>query len=107
MAICIYAHALKTLDTKTYQASPSLQVAKDLYDAHFKTGHNTLPISLSLPAPDTLTPVIAYLRLTEGASSSKSSFLLESVLPGSTQGRYSFVGCGMSRPLLPSLDSRA
>lgn len=82
------------MNTYCMQAVPSLEHAKELYDTHFKSGHNTLPISLSLPAPDTLTPVIAYLRLTDGAASSKSSFLLESVLPGSTQGRYSFVGCG-------------
>lgn len=93
------------------QCNPSLQVARELFAEHFPAGHNALPLSLSLPAPDTLTPVIAYLRLTNGASSSQSSFLLESVLPGSTQGRYSFVGAapravvqvpaGSGDPLVP------
>lgn len=74
------------------QCTPSYDTTEQLFAEHAQHGHNTLPISLSIPAPDTLTPVIAYLRLTDGAASDQSSFLLESVLPGSTQGRYSFVG---------------
>ena len=80
------------------QCSPSIDDARRLFQDHFggHEGFNTLPVSLSLPAPDTLTPVVAYLRLTQGAKSEASSFLLESVLPGSTQGRFSFVGTGES-----------
>lgn len=79
-----------------HQCTPSLEEAQQLFQTHFggKDGYNTLPVCLALSAPDTLTPVVAYLRLTDGASSSKSSYLLESVLPGSTQGRFSFVGTG-------------
>jgi anthranilate synthase component 1 len=51
---------------------------------------NLLPVYASLPA-DILTPVIAFLRLTDGAKSGES-FLLESVVRGETAGRWSFVG---------------
>lgn len=51
---------------------------------------NLLPIYASLPA-DVLTPVIAFLRLTDGAKPGES-FLLESVVRGETAGRWSFVG---------------
>ncbi|GAA5922449.1 hypothetical protein JCM3775_005733 [Rhodotorula graminis] len=51
---------------------------------------NCLPIWATLPA-DVLTPVIAYLRLTDGASGVES-FLLESAVKGETAGRWSFVG---------------
>jgi len=47
-----------------------------------------------LPA-DVLTPVIAYLRLTDGASGVES-FLLESAVKGETAGRWSFVGASES-----------
>ncbi|GAA5904009.1 anthranilate synthase TRP2 [Sporobolomyces salmoneus] len=51
---------------------------------------NCLPIWATLPA-DVLTPVIAYLRLTDGARAGES-FLLESAVKGETAGRWSFVG---------------
>ncbi|GJN88815.1 hypothetical protein Rhopal_001786-T1 [Rhodotorula paludigena] len=51
---------------------------------------NCLPIWATLPA-DVLTPVIAYLRLTDGAKGGES-FLLESAVKGETAGRWSFVG---------------
>ncbi|KAI5476491.1 anthranilate synthase component I [Pseudohyphozyma bogoriensis] len=51
---------------------------------------NCLPISASLPG-DILTPVVAYLRLTNGGRSGES-FLLESVVRGETAGRWSYVG---------------
>ncbi|BGP37719.1 anthranilate synthase component 1 [Rhodotorula kratochvilovae] len=51
---------------------------------------NCLPVWATLPA-DVLTPVIAYLRLTDGASGVES-FLLESAVKGETAGRWSFVG---------------
>eukprot|EP00842_Homolaphlyctis_polyrhiza_P007040 jgi/Hompol1/925/HPOL_005459-RA len=51
---------------------------------------NTIPLFREIPA-DTLTPMLAYLRLTS-ASSSTNSFLFESVLGGEKIGRYSFVG---------------
>ncbi|KAM0792166.1 hypothetical protein ACM66B_004863 [Microbotryomycetes sp. NB124-2] len=51
---------------------------------------NCLPISTTLPG-DVLTPVLAYLRLTNGARTSES-FLMESVVRGETSGRWSYVG---------------
>ncbi|GAA5862209.1 hypothetical protein JCM3774_004824 [Rhodotorula dairenensis] len=51
---------------------------------------NCLPIWTTLPA-DILTPVVAYLRLTEGARGVES-FLFESAVKGETAGRWSFVG---------------
>lgn len=53
-----------------------------------------MPVAQAISA-DVLTPVIAYLRLTNGAKSKdgSGSFLLESVVNG-TQGRYSYVGAG-------------
>ncbi|CEQ39769.1 SPOSA6832_01327, partial [Sporobolomyces salmonicolor] len=51
---------------------------------------NCLPVWATLPA-DILTPVIAYLRLTDGAKGGES-FLLESAVKGETAGRWSFVG---------------
>jgi anthranilate synthase component I len=50
--------------------------------------YNVIPVSKRMLA-DTLTPVSAYLRLREGAS---SSFLLESVEGGEHFARYSFLG---------------
>ncbi|PWN91603.1 putative TRP2-anthranilate synthase component I [Acaromyces ingoldii] len=53
---------------------------------------NTVPVYMSMPA-DLLTPVMAYLRLSNGASDQKRSFLCESVQTGEKIGRYSFIGC--------------
>ncbi|CAH7685683.1 anthranilate synthase component I [Phakopsora pachyrhizi] len=87
---------------------PSLEEVNDQLIVQKKG--NCIPISFSLPA-DLTTPVAAYLRLTKGAqqnpqsqsSSSSSSdkilgvegvesFLLESIVGGDHQSRYSFVG---------------
>ncbi|GAA6003232.1 hypothetical protein JCM10207_001814 [Rhodosporidiobolus poonsookiae] len=57
---------------------------------------NILPIWAILPA-DVLTPVIAYLRLTDGAQDGVESFLLESAVKGETAGRWSFVGANPSK----------
>ncbi|GAA5833826.1 hypothetical protein JCM11251_005977 [Rhodosporidiobolus azoricus] len=57
---------------------------------------NILPIWAILPA-DVLTPVIAYLRLTDGAKDGVESFLLESAVKGETAGRWSFVGANPSK----------
>jgi anthranilate synthase component 1 len=92
-----------SVDLDRYQFEPTLEDARNLIITQ-KRG-NCLPICVSLPA-DLLTPVAAYLKLTNGAqcrseiSSSASdqtvegveSFLLESVVAGSHQARYSFVG---------------
>ena len=51
---------------------------------------NLLPLYATLPG-DILTPVIAYLRLTNGATTGES-FLMESVVRGETGGRWSYVG---------------
>ncbi|WFD34357.1 anthranilate synthase [Malassezia cuniculi] len=55
---------------------------------------NTIPVYTALPA-ELLTPVAAYLRLTNGAKLGEESFLLESVSGGERVARYSFLG---SRP---------
>jgi anthranilate synthase component 1 len=55
---------------------------------------NCVPLFVTLPA-DILTPVTAYLRITDGARSSES-FLLESVVRGETAGRWSYVGSSKS-----------
>ena len=47
-----------------------------------------VPIFLTLPA-DLVTPVIAYLRVSQGAT---NSFLLESITGGENVSRYSFLG---------------
>ncbi|BGP13619.1 hypothetical protein JCM10213_007795 [Rhodosporidiobolus nylandii] len=57
---------------------------------------NILPVWAILPA-DVLTPVIAYLRLTDGAKDGVESFLLESAVKGETAGRWSFVGANPSK----------
>ncbi|GFZ51434.1 Anthranilate synthase component I [Saitozyma sp. JCM 24511] len=49
---------------------------------------NLVPVYIELPA-DLLTPVAAYLKISEGG---KHSFLLESVIGGESLARYSFVG---------------
>ncbi|WFD45224.1 anthranilate synthase [Malassezia psittaci] len=50
-----------------------------------------IPVYTKLPA-DLLTPVMAYLRLSNGAQLKQESFLLESVNTGERVGRYSFLG---------------
>lgn len=55
---------------------------------------NCLPVHATLPG-DVLTPVLAYLRLTDGAKSGES-FLMESVVRGETTGRWSYVGASES-----------
>ncbi|KAL9934936.1 hypothetical protein V8E36_006012 [Tilletia maclaganii] len=52
---------------------------------------NIVPVYVSLPA-DLLTPVIAYLRLSNGADHSVPSFLCESVVHGANVARWSFIG---------------
>lgn len=52
---------------------------------------NIIPVVQSLPA-DLLTPVTAYLRMSDGADAGRVGFLLESVTGGENIGRYSFVG---------------
>lgn len=47
-----------------------------------------MPIFLTLPA-DLVTPVIAYLRVSQGST---NSFLLESITGGENVSRYSFLG---------------
>lgn len=52
---------------------------------------NVIPVYAKVPA-DLLTPVMAYLRLSNGAELGQESFLLESVNTGERVGRYSFLG---------------
>lgn len=65
---------------------------------------NCLPIWTTLPA-DILTPVVAYLRLTDGARGVES-FLFESAVKGETAGRWSFVGASTLHPHLPYMTSQ-
>lgn len=60
---------------------------------------NCVPVFLTLPA-DLVTPVMAYLRVAEGA---KHSFLLESINGGEHVSRYSFLGASQFAPSLPVL----
>jgi len=52
---------------------------------------NIIPIFQTVTA-DLLTPVSAYLKISERKS---HSFLFESVAGGEKIGRYSFIGAGM------------
>lgn len=73
------------------QPQPSLEAVRELASANADAQLTTcIPVFCSLPA-DLLTPVTAYLRLTNGARTGES-FLIESVLRGETTGRYSWVG---------------
>ncbi|KAG0005031.1 hypothetical protein BGZ65_012133 [Modicella reniformis] len=71
--------------THTVAVKPSLEEVKDIIKAG--TG-NTLPIFAEIPA-DMLTPVMAYLRVSDKCD---YSFLLESIAGGEKIGRYSFIG---------------
>jgi len=76
--------------------SPSVEQVTKLLMADPAEGSkagNIVPVYLSLPA-DLLTPVMAYLRISNGASTSKRSFLCESIQSGEKLGRYSFIGTG-------------
>jgi anthranilate synthase component 1 len=95
--------------------SPTLEDVKSLVSS--KAG-NCIPVFTSLPS-DILTPIAAYLRLTDGCTNGvclsclfsfvladlfldgRGSFLLESVVGGSYVGRYSFVGASKISPLHP------
>ena len=81
--------------SQQHAISPSLEEALALLVPSSGTpAGNCLPISASLPA-DILTPVMAYLRLTNGGRTGES-FLLESVVRGETAGRWSYVGASES-----------
>lgn len=89
---------------------PSREEVEDLVIRQKKG--NCVPIYVTLPA-DLLTPVATYLRLTDGAKQRADSqldsedesvegvesFLLESVVGGVSQSRYSFVGSNPSKVL--------
>lgn len=77
--------------------SPSLEAVTSLLTADRAKG-NIVPIFLTLPA-DLVTPVIAYLRVAQGA---KNSFLLESINGGENVSRYSFLGASAYPRRLPS-----
>jgi anthranilate synthase component 1 len=82
--------ALAALRTHGTQTTPSQSEVERL----LQSGKgNCVPVYATLPA-DIITPVMAYLRLTEGATAGHAggSFLLESILEGAHQARYSFVG---------------
>lgn len=75
--------------------SPSLAEVTSLLltpEDESKAG-NMVPVYMSLPA-DLITPVMAYLRISDGASTSKRSFICESIQSGERIGRYSFIGAG-------------
>ncbi|SPO34965.1 probable TRP2 - anthranilate synthase component I [Pseudozyma flocculosa] len=70
--------------------SPSLPEVEAQLSGAAAAG-NTIPVFASLPS-DLLTPVTAYLKLSNGADSAKRSFLFESVTGGEKIARYSFIG---------------
>ncbi|TPX36747.1 hypothetical protein SmJEL517_g01143 [Synchytrium microbalum] len=70
---------------------PSLEEVKQAADVTQHTNPpNVIPIYQEISA-DLLTPVSAYLKISNGAAS-PHSFLLESVAGGEKIGRYSFLG---------------
>ncbi|PWN33575.1 anthranilate synthase component [Meira miltonrushii] len=73
--------------------SPSLEEVTKLLlgSENGQAKGNMVPVYMSMPA-DLITPVVAYLRLSDGASEKKRSFLCESVETGQKIGRYSFIG---------------
>ncbi|KAJ1917172.1 anthranilate synthase component 1 [Mycoemilia scoparia] len=68
-----------------FETKPSFEEIKNLLS---ETKGNLVPIYKDIP-DDLLTPVTAYLKLSEGSS---YSFLLESVVGSEVIGRFSFVG---------------
>ncbi|KAF9361924.1 hypothetical protein BGX34_006824 [Mortierella sp. NVP85] len=69
----------------TITVKPSLEEVQEF----IKSGvGNTIPIFAEISA-DMLTPVMAYLKVSDGCS---YSFLLESIAGGEKIGRYSFIG---------------
>eukprot|EP00741_Cyanophora_paradoxa_P000669 tig00000430_g644.t1 len=66
---------------------------------HAKAGYNLIPIYRRIFS-DQLTPVMAYRRLNPTDDPTVPSFLLESVVNGDQQGRYSFVGSDPAMEIL-------
>ena len=85
--------------------APKIKVQPSLEDARIVLssldGHrkppNLVPMCATIPA-DTLTPTLAYLKISAKANT-KFSFLLESAATTETIGRYSFVGADPRRIL--------
>lgn len=85
--------------------SPSLEEVTRLLlgdGASSPSQGNTIPVYVTVPA-DLITPVMAYLRLTNGADKSNRGFLCESITGGEKIGRYSFVGASEYRRQRPSI----
>ncbi len=69
---------------------PDFETFTQLASAVTKPGH-VIPMYRRLTS-DQLTPVLAYRRLVRGDERQAASFLLESVIDGDRQGRYSYLG---------------
>ena len=70
--------------------NPNLESVQKILDASKSSSHppNLVPLYTQIPA-DLLTPTLAYLKISHGAT---LSFLYESAATTGTIGRYSFVG---------------
>jgi len=71
----------------------------EAFQKQAKEGWNLVPIFKRIFA-DHLTPVLAYRQLIDQSDHTTPSFLLESVVNGDQQGRYSFVGARPSLELI-------
>ncbi|PKI82557.1 anthranilate synthase [Malassezia vespertilionis] len=80
-------------NNKTLSISPPLEHVRTalLGDAAGGSRGTLIPVYKKLPS-DLLTPVMAFLRLSNGATLGNESFLLESVNTGDSIGRFSFLG---------------
>ncbi|GAA5977004.1 hypothetical protein JCM11641_002224 [Rhodosporidiobolus odoratus] len=85
------SHSLSTL----LSLHPTLPSSPSSSSSSASKGH-VHPIWSTLPG-DVLTPIAAYLRLTNGAQEDVESFLLESAVKGETAGRWSFMGANPSK----------
>ncbi|MEW5318635.1 MAG: hypothetical protein WDW38_009842 [Sanguina aurantia] len=71
--------------------SSSLDMDFGAFCAHAQAGSNLIPLMTRIFS-DHLTPVLAYRCLVRENDVAAPSFLLESVVNGNQQGRYSFLG---------------
>jgi hypothetical protein len=70
---------------------PSTDAEFEQFCSHAASGANIIPLYQRIFS-DQLTPVLAYRCLVKENDINAPSFLLESVVNGNQQGRYSFVG---------------
>ncbi|KXZ54537.1 hypothetical protein GPECTOR_4g602 [Gonium pectorale] len=101
-------HAAPAAHTACHASTASSGSAHDAGFQQFleavKGGANLVPLSKRIFS-DHLTPVSAYRALVPESDSQLPSFLLESVVNGDQQGRYSFLGCCPALEVVATRDS--